>query len=157
MNELYYSISVDPKEFENLDSPKRTKKYFKKRINAISKDAKKKGDLEKLTVEISCDKRYLDTIKQVSNELYATSLEHEKKREKIFSDVTSYGALSGLVVGALAGLANGDNLGSKLASILLGGTVGYIFSRPFVPLETPLARRVKQYESIKNAEYVFKK
>jgi len=74
-DELHYSISIN---HDKLRNPGQTRKYFTKIIDAISKDASRKGGLNGLT--ISVNREYLRELHSITKELSYKAHGHKTTR-----------------------------------------------------------------------------
>ena len=80
--ELEYVISIDKSE---LIDPKTTKDYFTKIVDRVSRDAKKKGALENLTVSVD---EYLSDLHSVARDLSEKAKKHEESVDNFIDNNT---------------------------------------------------------------------
>lgn len=99
--ELHYSISIKP---DSLKNPEQARKYFGRIINAVAKDASKKGGLDHLTLSIN--KEYLGNLQSLTQELLTKAREHKEvsTESEYWSTLTKTLIIGGAIAGGLTGL-----------------------------------------------------
>jgi len=109
---IKYSISV-PSE---LKSPKHAEKYFKRVINAVSRDAAKEGRLDKLSISLDTG-RYLGAFQSVAENLVARAEQQKSIRENSMeTNLGKFLLTGGAIAGGLVGFAWGYDQMSGLAT-----------------------------------------
>jgi len=101
---LHYDISIDP---EKLEDPGKAKKHFTRIINAVSKDASKKGGLDNLTLSVS--QEYHENLLSTAQDLLSKARE-QRNAKRDFGNapmVNKVLLIGGAVVGGIAGLVFG--------------------------------------------------
>ncbi len=100
---LHYSVSIKQ---DRLKSPKQSKKYFREIIDAISKDASKKGGLDHLTLSLD-EEIYLGNLKSVVKDLSRKEQKNLELFKKLSYSVKKFSVTGGIIGGGLVGLIFG--------------------------------------------------
>ncbi len=100
---VHYSISIKQ---DRLKSPKQSKKYFREIIDAISKDASKKGGLDHLTLSLD-EEIYLGNLKSVVKDLSRKEQKNLELFKKLSYSVKKFSVTGGIIGGGLVGLIFG--------------------------------------------------